>query len=107
MTQMRDEARARGEDFMPGGDEATIPIEEMGFPMAEIRTVVTLNDGEFAAKLAAVSAHKTQLPADTPWSQATPEQLRGFMGAETFVLAQPPISDGEYPMPEDDVFAGL
>lgn len=107
MAQMRDEARARGEDFMPGGDEATIPIEEMGFPMAEIRTFVTLNDDEFAAKLAAVSAHKTQLPADTPWAQATPEQLRSFMGTETFVLAQPPISDGDYDMPEDDVFAGL
>lgn len=107
MLQMRDEARARGEDFMPGGDEATIPIEEMGFPMAEIRTFVTLNDEEFAAKLAAVTAHKTQLPADNPWAQATPEQLRGFMGTEAFVLAQAPISDGDYAMPESDVFAGL
>ena len=107
MLQMRDEARARGEDFMPGGDEATIPIEEMGFPMAEIRTFVTLNDEEFAAKLAAVTAHKTQLPADTPWAQATPEQLRAFMGTEAFVLAQAPISDGDFAMPESDVFAGL
>lgn len=107
LLQMRDMARARGEDFIPGGDEATIPVEEMGVPLAEISTRTRLNDEEYAAKLKAVLAHKTQLPPDNPWAQATPEEMRAFAGAETFVLAPPPISDRAYPAPEDDVFAGL
>ena len=104
---MRDEAAARGVDFVPGGDEATIPVEEMGVPLAQISTRIRLSDDEYAAKRAAVMAHKTQLPADSPWAQATEEQLRQFMGTETLVLAPPPISDKDYPTPEDDVFAGL
>jgi LmbE family N-acetylglucosaminyl deacetylase len=107
LLKMRDEARARGEDFIPGGDEATIPVEEMGVPLAEIRTRIRLNDEEFTGKLNALFAHKTQLPADNPWAQASPEELRAFAGHETFVLAPPPISDRDYPMPEDDVFASL
>lgn len=107
LLQMRDMARARGEDFIPGGDEATIPVEEMGMPLAEIHTHIRLTDDEFAAKVAAIFAHKTQLPADNPWSQAAPEEIRAFAGTEMFVLAPPPVSDRAYPMPEDDVFAGL
>jgi LmbE family N-acetylglucosaminyl deacetylase len=107
LMQMVNEARARGEDFIPGGDEATIPVEEMGVPLAEISTRVRLSDSEYEAKRTALFAHKTQLPADSPWASASPEELRGFMGSETFVLAPAPISDGEYPMPEDDVFSGL
>lgn len=105
--QMRDEARARGEDFVPGGDEATISVEEMGAPLAEIRTRVRLNDADYEAKRNAIFAHKTQLPPDNPWTTASPEQLREFAGSETFLLAAPPISDREYPMPEDDLFANL
>jgi LmbE family N-acetylglucosaminyl deacetylase len=104
---MRDEAAARGVDFVPGGDEATIPVEEMGVPLAEISTRIRLSDDEYEAKRAAVTSHKTQLPADSPWANATEEQLRQFMGMETLVLAPPPISDKEYPAPEDDLFAGL
>lgn len=104
---MREQARARGEDFIPGGDEATIPVEEMGLPLAEIQTRVRLSDEDFAGKLAAIYAHKTQLPADNPWAQATPEEIRQFAGTETFVLAPAPISERDYPMPEGDVFAGL
>ncbi len=107
LLQMRDEARARGEDFIPGGDEATIPVEEMGVPLAEIRTRIHLNDEEFAGKRNALFSHKTQLPPDNPWARATPEEFRQFAGTETFVLAPPPISDHDYPMPEDDMFAGL
>jgi hypothetical protein len=29
------------------------------------------------------------------------------MGYEPFVLAPPPVSDKQYPTPEDDVFANL
>ncbi len=105
---MRDEARARGdEEFVPGGDEATIPIEEMGLPLAEIQTRIRLDDVDFEAKRTALFAHATQLPKDSPWMKANPEELRSFMGTETFFLAPAPISDREYPMPENDVFAGL
>jgi LmbE family N-acetylglucosaminyl deacetylase len=107
MLQMREEARKQGQDFIPGGDAGTIPLEEMGTPMAEITTVVTLNDAEFAAKQQSMRAHATQMPSDGPFAQATPEQLREFMGRETLVLTPPPLSDQAYPTPEDDVFAGL
>jgi LmbE family N-acetylglucosaminyl deacetylase len=104
---IRDEARARGQDFIPGGDEATIPVEEMGTPMAEITTFIRLGDAEWEAKQRSMRAHATQLPADSPFASANPEELRSFMGSETLVLAPPPISDRAYPTPEDDVFAGL
>jgi LmbE family N-acetylglucosaminyl deacetylase len=107
LVAIRDEARERGEDFIPGGDEATIPVEEMGVPMSEITTKVRLSDEEYPAKRAAVFAHKTQLPADSPWVRATEEQLRQFMGTETFLLAPKPTSAQDFPTPEDDVFAGL
>lgn len=108
LLKMRDEARARGdEEFVPGGDEATIPIEEMGLPLAKIQTRIRLDDADFEAKRTALFAHATQLPKDSPWMKANPEELRSFMGSETFFLAPKPISDSDYPMPEDDVFAGL
>lgn len=105
--QMREEARKRGEDFIPGGDEATIPVEEMGTPMSDITTFVKLTHAEFDAKLHSMKSHATQMPADSPWARATPEELRAFMGTEVFQFTPPPISDRAYPMPEDDVFAGL
>ncbi|HEU5347789.1 MAG TPA: PIG-L family deacetylase [Ktedonobacterales bacterium] len=107
LVAMRDEARKQGQDFIPGGDAGTIPFEEMGTPIAEISTVVTLTDDEFVAKQRSMRAHATQMPADSPFAKATPQQLREFMGRETLVLAPPPISDQAYPAPEDDVFAGL
>jgi LmbE family N-acetylglucosaminyl deacetylase len=105
--RMRDEARARGEDFIPGGDQATIPVEEMGTVEEDITTRIALDDAEFAAKRRAMAAHATQMPADSPWAQATPDELRQFMGVESFQLVPPPRSDRAYPTPEDDLFAGL
>ncbi len=108
MLRMRDEMRKQGqEDFIPGGNAATLPIEEMGTPMAEITTFIRLSDAEYEAKLQSLRAHATQMPSDGPFSQATPEQMREFAGTEPLVLAPPPISDRSYPIPEDDVFAGL
>jgi LmbE family N-acetylglucosaminyl deacetylase len=107
MRQMIEQARAAGGDFSPGGDAATIPIEEMGTPDELITTHILLSDAEFAAKQHAMAAHATQMPADSPWSRATPEQFREFMGVESFQLSAPPLSDRLYPMPEDDLFAGL
>jgi N-acetyl-1-D-myo-inositol-2-amino-2-deoxy-alpha-D-glucopyranoside deacetylase len=102
-----EEARRRGEGFTPGGDAATIPLEEMGVPVAEITTEVVLNDAEYAAKQRALHAHATQMPAVSWVRRATPEQARTYAGTEYFVLAPPPISDCAYAVPEDDLFAGL
>ncbi len=107
LVAMRREAQERGEDFIPGGDAGTIPFEEMGTPIAEITTRIELSDAEFAAKLRSMRAHATQMPADSPFTKATPEQLRTYMGTEVFVLTQPPLSDHAYATPEADVFAGL
>lgn len=107
MTHLRQIAQEAGSDFTPGGNAATIPIEEMGTPDERITTVMTLNDEEFAKKQRALQAHATQMPADSPWMRATQEQIREFMGKETLELAPAPISDYDYPTPEDDIFAGL
>lgn len=107
LLEMRAEAQKHGRDFIPGGDEATIPVEEMGTPLSEVTTFVRLTDEEFAAKRAAMGAHATQMPADSPFASATPEQMREFMGTEVFVLVPPPVSATTYPVPEDDLFAGL
>ncbi len=104
---LREQARARGEDFIPGGNAATIPVEEMGTPESAITTRIVLSDDEFAAKARAMQAHATQIPPTSPWSSAPPEQLRAMMGMESFELAGPPISDRAYPTPESDLFAGL
>ncbi len=79
----------------------------MGTPEERITTVITLGDDEFVKKLAAMRAHATQMPADSPWSRATPAQLRQFMGTEMLELVPAPISDQDYSVPEDDIFAGL
>ncbi|MBF6590762.1 MAG: PIG-L family deacetylase [Ktedonobacterales bacterium] len=107
LLRMRAEAQTRGQDFIPGGDEATLPVEEMGTPMAEITTFVTLTDTEFEAKRRSMASHATQMPADSPWARATAEELREFMGTEVFQLTPPPLSDRAYATPERDVFAGL
>ena len=46
------------------------------------------------------------MPKDSPWAQATPDQLRMFMGIEHFELV-PAYCVGTFAVPEDDVFAGL
>lgn len=107
MLAMREEARKRGEDFIPGGDAGTIPIEEMGIPMAEITTTIRLNDQEFEAKKRSMFSHASQMPSDGPFRQATSEELREYLGAETLVLAPPPVSARAFPTRESGVFAGL
>lgn len=107
MLWMVEEARKRGQEFTPGGNAATIPLEEMGTSETEITTRISLTPEEFQRKLAAAQAHATQLPEENPWTRATQEDLYQFMGSEYFVLAPPPLSDRAYPTPETDLFAGL
>lgn len=104
----RAEMAAAGQgDFMPGGNAATIPFEQMATPEAEITTRVVLTDAEIEAKRAALAAHATQMPPEGMFRSLPPEGLREFLGLETFTLAPPPISARAYPTPEDDLFAGL
>ena len=102
----REEAQRDGRAYIPGRNAATIPFEEMGTPEEDITTRIGLTDDEFAAKLQAVRAHATQLPASNPWTRLEPDALRAIMGAEAFQLV-PEYSDRQYPTPEDDLFAGL
>ncbi len=106
MIRMREEAAREGRDYIPGGNAATIPFEEMGTPEADITTRIRLTDGEFAVKMQAVRAHATQLPAGSPWLTLPTDQLRAFMSVEAFQLV-PDYSDRPYATPEDDLFAGL
>jgi LmbE family N-acetylglucosaminyl deacetylase len=107
LLQMIEAARRGGQDFVPGGNAATIPIEEMGSPEAEITTVVALADDELSRKLQAMQAHVTQIAPDNPFARASVEELRQMMGFESFILLPPPYSDRAYPAPENDLFAGL
>jgi mycothiol S-conjugate amidase len=107
MIAMREAATAQGRDFIPGGNAATIPFEEMGTPEEAITMRIALSDAEFERKLRAILSHATQLPPESPWTSTPPEQLRAMMSAESFELAPPPISERAYPTPEDDLFAGL
>jgi LmbE family N-acetylglucosaminyl deacetylase len=107
MAAMREQMLARGEDFVPGGDAATIPFEQMATPETEITTRISLTDAELDAKRRAMAAHATQMPPGNPFNMSDREQLRAVMGLETFQLVPPPISAREFPTPEDDLFAGL
>jgi mycothiol S-conjugate amidase len=106
MMKMREEAAREGRDYTPGGNAATIPFEEMGTPEADITTRIMLSDDEFAAKLQAIRAHATQLPANSPWMRLEPDALRALMATEAFQLV-PEYSDRQYTTPEDGLFAGL
>lgn len=107
LIRMRAEAQKQGQDFIPGGDAGTIPFDEMGTPMRDITTWVKLSDEEFEAKRRSMAAHATQMPADSPFARATPEQLREFLGTEVFQLVPSPVTDRTFTVPESDVFAGL
>lgn len=107
LLQMRDMLRTRGEDFVPGGNAATIPVEEMGDPASAITTVIELTDEEMQVKQRSMRAHATQMPADGPFATSNVEELRQIFGAERFILAPPPYTTGTYPIPEDRLEAGI
>jgi LmbE family N-acetylglucosaminyl deacetylase len=107
LTEMREQLRARGEDFLPGGDAATIPFEQMATPEAEITTRVRLTDGELGAKQRALAAHATRMPPGNPFAASGGEQARMVLGVETFQLLPPPVSVRAFHVPEDDLLSGL
>lgn len=97
----------RDPTFTPGGDEATIPVTQMGTADDEITTRLVLTDAEYQAKMRAMLAHATQIGPENPIVGAPDAERRLFMGVENFKLAPPPFSDRVYPTPEEDLFAGL
>ncbi len=105
MRKMREELLAQGIDFRPGGNAATISIEQMGTPDDEITTTVPLDDREFNAKMDAMQAHKTQMSPDAPFNRIPRAELRGWLGTERFVRLVPLGGPGDGS--EHDLFAGV
>src|SRR5919201_892613 len=61
-----------GADFRPGGNAATIPLEEMGTPDELITTTFTLDEPQMDAKLRAMRAHPTQMHPHSPINRLSP-----------------------------------
>jgi LmbE family N-acetylglucosaminyl deacetylase len=105
MRKIRERMRALGFDYAPGGNAATIPVEQMGTPDDQITTVIALSRRAFEAKIAARLAHRTQT-TDTSWVNTLPEEdLREWRGSEHFVLLYPEGAPGDGS--EQDLFAGV
>ncbi len=104
MSRMREQLRAEGISFMPGGAAATIPIEQMGTPDEEITTTIPLDDRQFAAKMDAMQAHKTQQSPESPFNRLPREAVRQWLGTERFVLLYP---EGARTDSEHDLFEGV
>lgn len=104
---MRELAESSGFGFMPGGNAATIAVEQMGTPDEEITTVVPLDDAQFEAKMTAMRAHRTQMQPDSIFTKLPPEAMRMWRGTERFVRIAPPQADESAEAPEVDLFAGI
>jgi N-acetyl-1-D-myo-inositol-2-amino-2-deoxy-alpha-D-glucopyranoside deacetylase len=95
MARMREEMRAVGGEYRPGGDAATIPFEEMGATDEEITTTVELTDDEFETKLRAFSSHRTQIRPESSVRLLPRRALREWLGTERFIRLIPPARGGE------------
>jgi LmbE family N-acetylglucosaminyl deacetylase len=104
MRKMRRELEQQGQDLRPGGDQATIPLEEMGTPDDLITTVITLTEQQIEAKLGVSMAHRTQMSPQSPIEGQRPQAYLEWISTERFVLLYPP---GAAPNSEDDLFAGV
>ncbi|MGQ0466371.1 MAG: N-acetyl-1-D-myo-inositol-2-amino-2-deoxy-alpha-D-glucopyranoside deacetylase [Sporichthyaceae bacterium] len=97
-----DAMNAAGETEFFGGAERA---EDLGFgvPDDTVTTVVSANS--FAgAKMAAMTAHATQIAVDGPFFALSNHVGRQIWGVECFQLVHGPLGPGE---PETDLFAGL
>lgn len=103
--QMRELVLAEGLAFTPGGNAATLTLEQMGTPDDEITTSISLSDTEFAAKMSAMQAHRSQMRPDAYFNRMSDETKRLWRGTERFVLAYPPGAPGD--ASEHDLFAGV
>ena len=83
---------ARGRQFQPGGDTATIALAEMGVPDAQITFSLRLDDEEYAIKRRALAAHATQMFSDSELAALPEAIIRPWLGVEHYVrlaLAMP------------------
>jgi N-acetyl-1-D-myo-inositol-2-amino-2-deoxy-alpha-D-glucopyranoside deacetylase len=90
------------------GDEASdddgyFSRQDRGFPDEEISAVIDVSD-HLERKVAALRAHRSQIPND--WFLLTvPEEVRRtFFGTESYLRL---YSSVESALPETDLFAGL
>ncbi|MGH2344050.1 MAG: PIG-L deacetylase family protein [Chloroflexota bacterium] len=104
-SQLRAYLQNAGINFSPGGDQATIPAEQMGIPDELITTVIPLTDQIYETKLRAWAAHRTQNNPNDFLNRLPPEMGRILRGTERFVLAFPPGVPGNGA--EHDLFAGV
>ncbi len=105
--RMRDLAASLGLPFAPGGDAATLTVDQMGLPDQAITTIVELDDRAFELKMAAMRAHRTQMRPDSYFNRLPPEAIREWRGTERFVLAFPPRDDMATGVIETDLFSGV
>ena len=104
MRQTRALVLAAGYPYAPGGNAATLALEEMGTPDDEITTCIALSDREYAAKMEALRAHRTQISPTSYWLRMA-DELRPVRGVERFVLLYPPGAPTD--QSETDLFAGV
>jgi LmbE family N-acetylglucosaminyl deacetylase len=105
MAGIRQAMQEAGGDFRPGGDQATIPLEEMGTADDRITTTIPLDDRLLAIKKEVWSAHRTQNPPGSFLSQLPDAIMQPWLGTERLVLAWPAGAPGDGS--EHDIFAGV
>jgi LmbE family N-acetylglucosaminyl deacetylase len=89
MARIREEMRAIGADYRPGGNAATIPIEEMGARDDEITVTIPLTDEEFKTKVQALLSHRTQIRMESSVRRLPEAALREWLGTERFIQLIP------------------
>jgi mycothiol S-conjugate amidase len=102
---VREAMTARGFDYRPGGNAATIPRDQIGASDERITTAIELTDEQFETKIRAMRAHRTQMQPNGTINQLPPEALRAWLGTERFILLEPPGAPGN--AAEHDLFAGV
>jgi LmbE family N-acetylglucosaminyl deacetylase len=101
--------RERMKALTPPGDEADpddgtyLERRNRGFPDEEISAIIDV-DAYIDRKLAALKAHRSQIPDDWFIFQVPEPVRQSFLGVETFLRV---FSTVEVPLPEADLFAGL
>ena len=105
MARMRAVAESAGVGYRPGGDAATLSLEQMGTEDERITTTILLDREQCDAKLAARAAHRTQRSTSVPVDRLPPDVYRAWLATEYFVLLCPPGAPAD--KSEHDLFAGV
>ena len=92
-----------GEDDAADDDDSYFSRPDRGFPDEEISAIIDVTD-YLDRKVAALRAHRTQIPNDWFLLTVPDEVRREFFGTESFVRL---FSTVESHLPETDLFSGL